>query len=456
MTVTVRPVPKRTYQNGIRPFRPVVPANNIRPYTLKTWRPPVPEPLPPAPLLGPKELLGLGVLVLAQIWGYFRRREQLKPSGTSPVQVQGTNGTYQVTTTYITDSTALVRCSDGAVISPASSTSSTSTINVTGYGVQFVAADVTRRGLCGPGTSTGSQINIGEFRAYNADGTLGSPTYRVAGALVGDVYNSTNSRTTRRRVLLDQITRNGVDLTPYEVGDPVPTPEPETAPSISPPPRIPTPLVPEPVQPEQPPDADPSVVPITPGPTAPPAVQPRLPQRTLPPRIPGANATRDGVIVPQAPAPIAVTPSDAHFPIPGGAPVLGNGPQPKPEAIAQELGRIEQKLNILSNPNTDGMGDGSDRMALITNILGRLLEFMTSITAGGGYSLSSPCDVDEAGNPVVSVVEYGGATDALGVLSNKIDALAGVMQIHKNLKQPICKQTPAVGENVTVNFVQVD
>jgi hypothetical protein len=136
--------------------------------------------------------------------------------------------------------------------------------------------------------------------------------------------------------------------------------------------------------------------------------------------------------------------------------VLGNGPQPKPEAIAQELGRIEQKLNILSNPNTDGMGDGSDRMALITNILGRLLEFMTSITAGGGYSLSSPCEVDEAGNPIVNVVEYGGATDALGVLSNKIDALAGVMQVHKNLKQPICKQTPAVGENVTVNFVQVD
>jgi hypothetical protein len=102
-----------------------------------------------------------------------------------------------------------------------------------------------------------------------------------------------------------------------------------------------------------------------------------------------------------------VTPRDAHFPIPGGAPVLGNGPQPNPVAIAQELGRIEQKLNILSNPNTDGMGDGSDRMALITNILGRLLEFMTSITAGGGYSLSSPCDVDEAGNPIVSVVEYG-------------------------------------------------
>jgi hypothetical protein len=396
------------------------------------------------------------VLVLAQIWGFFRKREQLKPSGTSPVQVQGTYGTYQVTTTYITDSSALVRCSDGAVISPASSTSSTSTTNVTGYGVQFVAGDVTRRSLCGPGTSTGSQINIGEFRAYNANGTLGSPTYRVAGALVGDVYNSTNSRTIRRRVLLDQITRNGVDLTPYEVGDPVPTPEPETAPSISPPPRIPTPLVPAPVQPEQPPDADPSVVPITPGPTAPPAVQPRLPQRTLPPRIPGANATRDGVIVPQAPAPIAVTPSDAHFPIPGGAPVLGNGPQPKPEAIAQELGRIEQKLNILSNPNTDGMGDGSDRMALITNVLGRLLEFMTSITAGGGYSLSSPCEVDEAGNPIVNVVEYGGATDALGVLSNKIDALAGVMQVHKDLKQPICKQTPAVGENVTVNFVQVD
>lgn len=456
MTVTVRPVPKRAYQNGTRPFRPVVPANNIRPYTLKTWRPPVPEPLPPAPLLGPKELLGLGVLVLAQIWGYFRKREQLKPSGTTPVQVQGANGTYQVTTTYVTESSALIRCSDGAVLSPASTTSSTSTVNVSGYGVQFVAADVTRRSFCGPGTSTGSQINIGEFRAYNASGTLGSPTYRVANALVGDVYNSTNSRTTRSRVLLDQVTRNGVDLTPYVAGDPVPAPEPEPAPSINPPPRIPVPFVPVPVRPEELPETDPSVVPTTPGPTAPPAVQPRLPRRTLPPRIPGANATRDGVVVPQPPAPIAVTPGDAHFPVPGGAPVLGNGPQPKPETIAQELGRLEQKLARLSDPGPGGPGDGSDRLQLLSDLIGRLIEFATSMTSGGGYSLSSPCELDENGDRIVTTVEYPGDTNSLGVLSNKIDALAGVLQVHKDLKQPNCKQPAAVGQPVTVNFVQVD
>jgi len=41
---------------------------------IKAWRPPVPEPLPPAPLLGPKGLLGLGALVLLQVWGWLNGR----------------------------------------------------------------------------------------------------------------------------------------------------------------------------------------------------------------------------------------------------------------------------------------------------------------------------------------------------------------------------------------------
>ncbi len=456
MTVTVRPVPKRTYQNGIRPFRPVVPANNIRPYTLKTWRPPVPEPLPPAPLLGPKELLGLGVLVLAQLWGLFasRSRKTVASGGLEEATVTGLIGAEGGT---VDISVSGWRRQHSCTITPTTQC----------FGPELeLDARVNQRRSYGPnggdiartitpGVSCG--VDVVSFVA-DPGGFSNVPSASLLaniGGICGDI--------TRYTVNISYSAPIGSTRVPSLEFSPdttqTPTPLPEIVPEK---PRVPllppliTPAVPGPSAPAPTPETGPSVVPTTPGPTAPPAVQPRLPQRTLPPRIPGASATRDGVLVPQAPAPIAVTPGDAHFPIPGGAPVLGNGPQPKPEAIAQELGRIEQKLNILSNPNTDGMGDGSDRMGLITNILGRLLEFMTSITAGGGYSLSSPCEVDEAGNPVVSVVEYGGATDALGVLSNKIDALAGVMQIHKNLKQPICKQTPAVGENVTVNFVQVD
>ena len=176
----------------------------------------------------------------------------------------------------------------------------------------------------------------------------------------------------------------------------------------------------------------------------------------MPLPLPGATPTKDGAIVPQAPAPVAVTPPDAHFPVPGGPPITGNVPRPTPEGIAQELGRLEQKLARLSDPGPEGPGDGSDRLQLLFDLIGRLIEFTTSMTSGGGYSLSSPCELDENGNRIVSTVEYTGATNSFGVLANKIDALAGVLQVHKDLKQPICKQTPAVGQPVTVNFVQVD
>lgn len=456
MTVTVRPVPKRTYQNGIRPFRPVVPANNIRPYTLKTWRPPVPEPLPPAPLLSPKELLGLGVLVLAQIWGLFasRPRKTVSPGGLEQAIVTGEigsqGGTINITITakqrfHSCNVTPSTQCYGEEVDANAATNFRKS------YGPGGGGLTVTTE----PGNACG--INWIEVIA-DSGGFVFIPGARCTagqGSLCGDL--------TRYSVSVAYTNPLGTPspAPPFPLQPQLLTPSGFALPKAVPQPA-PSRVLPPAVAPERPsvpapvPEGEPSIVPASPGPTAPPTTLPALPSRVRPPLIPGANATRDGAVVPRAPAPIAVTPRDAHYPIPGGAPVLGNGPQPNPLAIAQELGRIEQKLNILSNPNTDGMGDGSDRMALITNILGRLLEFMTSITAGGGYSLSSPCEVDEAGNQVVSVVEYGGATDALGVLSNKIDALAGVMQIHKNLKQPICQQTPAVGENVTVNFVQVD
>jgi len=238
----------------------------------------------------------------------------------------------------------------------------------------------------------------------------------------------------------------------YPAAVPDTSPEPQ-----APPPRLVSPAAPPTTpQPLVEPEGEPSLVPITPGPTTPPATTPLVPRRTVPLPLPGATPTRDGAIVPQAAPPVPVTQPDAHFPVPGAPPVTGNGPRPTPEGIAQELGRLEQKLARLSDPGPEGPGDGSDRLQLISDLIGRLIEFATSMTSGGGHSLSSPCELDENGDRIVSTVEYSGDTNSLGVLSNKIDALAGVLQVHKDLKQPNCKQAPAVGQPVTVNFVQVD
>lgn len=456
MTVTVRPVPKRTYQNGIRPFRPVVPTNNIRPYTLKTWRPPVPEPLAPAPLLGPKELLGLGLLVLAQLWGRVNSRGSLGPViGGESQSFSGGTTRYKVTTSGTVVTTGISLCSN-SLAQPDTSAGGPVTSNWVG---PFASVRVEP----GPGTTTVQ---------YNCSGTTSTTQSlaRVIGVAAngsetvissflftaGTVNNSGAWRGTRTyKFSVDNlIGENGWSwersTRPEGVADfdPQPLPYlpylPKTLPGVAPasPPAIPK--------------VAPDVVPTTPGPTAPPATAPQVPLRTVPLPLPGATPTKDGAIVPQAPATVAVTPPDAHFPVPGAPPVTGNGPRPTPEGIAQELGRLEQKLARLSDPGPEGPGDGSDRLQLISDLIGRLIEFATSMTSGGGYSLSSPCELDENGDRIVSTVEYSGATNSLGVLSNKIDALAGVLQVHKDLKQPNCKQAPAVGQPVTVNFVQVD
>ena len=49
------------------------------------------------------------------------------------------------------------------------------------------------------------------------------------------------------------------------------------------------------------------------------------------------------------------------------------------------------------------------------------------------------------------VVEVPGALTSFGAILNRLDALAQLIQVHKDLKQPGCKHKPT-GEWVTVQF----
>lgn len=456
MTVTVRPYPKRTYQNGIRPFRPVVPANNIRPYTLKTWRPPVPEPLPPAPLLGLKELLGLGLLVLAQLWGRinsFKHKKYIPATGGQVTVLRPVEGKFnpaggnRVTrgafrATFVDDRSGVCVTGSQPVKYPAQSRTESFPLRE----LKIVIGEASNCGF----------LNSGFFLGYGT----GSGTRAMGGLPAGSggdgwMAFSFDGWTVEPLNPAAPNLQDAASLAPWDGTVEVPNREqvpvvvPQVAPTIQP-------IAPSPVRPPALPEFEPSVVPTTPGPTAPPATAPQVPRRTVPLPLPGATPTKDGAIVPQAPAPVAVTPPDAHFPVPGAPPVTGNGPRPTPEGIAQELGRLEQKLAKMLNPGPDGPGDGTDRQQLLEQRMRQIWEFLTSITAGGGYGLSSPCELDENGERIVTTVEYGGGFNSLDVLSNKIDALAALLQVHKDLKQPICKQTPAVGQPVTVDFLQVD
>jgi hypothetical protein len=413
MTVLPRPVPKRIASNGIRPLLRA-PANNIRPYTLKTWRPPVPEPLPPAPLLGPKELLGLGLLVAAQIWGRFKQTINATPPGEyyplGPVQAAYGNNLR------------LCVAWNSACMSPAFN--------------KFTSLSYTNGRW-----SFGSYVYDVTIRFVYANGT--AETYQVPGG-------STIEEIQRQKlVLAPGVSGIGEVQRPTVLA-------PGSLPEISPeavPPKLPpliTPVTPTTDPSKQPtPEPERKLVPVEPGPKAPPATAPARPPVFRPIRPASSTGTKDGAIVPKPADPVTVTDPDAHYPIPGKGPIVGNGPRPTPEEMAKELGRLEQKLNSILNP-VDSPVDW-------LSWLQRIMEALLSSLDGTTYTLKEYCNPTGDPNyvPPSWDFEAPGALNSIAVLQNRVDALASMMARTVLVKQQICLPTKPrpKGELVTVNFI---
>ena len=169
--------------------------------------------------------------------------------------------------------------------------------------------------------------------------------------------------------------------------------------------------------------------------------------------------------LPAAPAPMKATGFDtAGLPIPQAAPAVkptsttahqvGNltipakAPQATLQGIAEEVGRIEQKLEIVLNPGNQAPGiDWMDNLA-------KIAELLFSATAAGDYELTSGCELDANRQRIIKRAAYGGSIDRIGVIENKIDALAQLMQHSKDLKQPACIP-PTKPSTVTVTAYQL-
>jgi hypothetical protein len=235
-------------------------------------------------------------------------------------------------------------------------------------------------------------------------------------------------------------------LPPLPLVSPSPAPAPTGDPSRDPQPAP----IPQPAP--QPAGPGPGVAP------APPAVAPRTPAYPQPtptqqPTPTGQPTAPDGSLVP-LPLPLPrLTPTNSH--VVNGTEVPANGPAPTLTGIAQELGRLERKSAQLLDPGRAPTGPNLDRLGLLDELIRPLVEAILQQFQSGAYELSSPCELNEAGERVPVVVPFGPGLSAIGTLHNKIDALAELLQASKDLKQPICKQTPAIGEPVTVNFEQV-
>jgi len=230
-------------------------------------------------------------------------------------------------------------------------------------------------------------------------------------------------------------------------------PQGATVPTIAPTPAY-VPVAPDPavlpsVVPQTQPATQPSPTPQSPGVAPPVEVGTGVKVPLVPLPIPGSTGTTiDAKPKPKAPPKPAATPSTAHFP--AGIPITSNPPQPTLQGIAQEVGRIEQKLNTMMQvPGTqlDTFG-----------ILAQLFDAFLNTFDQGQYTLEGPCEIDDQGDPVDSLRTYdwGGSFNAFENIGNRIDKLAEMLQYSKTLKQPICNKKATVsGELVSVNFVSL-
>jgi hypothetical protein len=126
--------------------------------------------------------------------------------------------------------------------------------------------------------------------------------------------------------------------------------------------------------------------------------------------------------------------------------------------MARELGRIETKLaRLLDRPAPDGGGGGTGGGGGLPDLpWADLFQLLASIDGPGGYALEGPCDRGPGGDPLPPrLAEWGASIGLEGSIVKRLDALAELLQHHKDLKQPICPPGRAVGQPVTVTFEEV-
>jgi hypothetical protein len=146
-----------------------------------------------------------------------------------------------------------------------------------------------------------------------------------------------------------------------------------------------------------------------------------------------------------------------EVPWPGG-PTIGDPskrPASTPAGTARELGRLEEKLGALG-------GAGGFDLASLVEAIRDLLPGPPGYTFSGGvYTLEPVCETDSDGKPLPArVVEWGGGDGEIVEVNRKLDALAELFQVHKELRQPVCRggliTSQRRGRPVTVTFEEAE
>ena len=255
---------------------------------------------------------------------------------------------------------------------------------------------------------------------------------------------------------------------PQPVPGPGPDPNPFPTPTIAPPIAPPLPIPKVPTVPEPTPDPNPVPAPgPTPIPSPDPFPRPRpnpepepsplpLPgeaPKPISPQTPEKpddtdDTSPDGNLVPTPTPPPVKTPTDTHFPIPGGPGVTPGGTRQDIAAIAAEVGRIEQKTASLQSNQKD------IPWLLIGPILEALAALLEQDIPGTTYQLQGICETtDENGEQPVAEFAVEPAKN-LGAIINRLDTIDQMLQQHLAWKTPTCSERPTLqGDWRTISFI---
>jgi hypothetical protein len=129
------------------------------------------------------------------------------------------------------------------------------------------------------------------------------------------------------------------------------------------------------------------------------------------------------------------------------------------QGIATEVGKLEKKLEILLEPEgprslLEQINRVIDQIENIKFVLDNLFPPEPYTFSSGAYELAPVCDRDAEGEllPARTAAWAGGEGEVVEV-RRKIDALAQLIQHHKDMKQPTCGgRGNGPASNVTVHF----
>jgi hypothetical protein len=423
-------------------------------------------PSPPAPLLSPRDLgLLAGGAFLGWLWNLLNGRSRPPIS-----QAQGWEKTWanpipvNFSVRRDTNQPATLWCPGTSVAAPATSSNYTSTDSTGGsYGVKVVGpTTATESKVCGGGQpnaagGTYTYTKAGDGNWYQKAGV----GYQVGPQNGGPFWQQGDTTHT----ITINISSGGVPILPpviepqFPFSPPLPA-EAEPLPLEDPQRQTPAPLAPPFAPPQAPPAPEPlPAAPPTPGPDPlAPGQAPApgwvpwpgwVPAPVVVPPPAGQPLPNDGTVVIPVPLPVPTTPPTVEDFLgqPIGQP--GTAPPPTLEGIAGEVGKIEQKLRILGEKPDPPPTDLTD----ILQLLGELLQLLSSGYDAGSYEISSPCERDANGQPLPpEVVQWPGGVGRFAQVNEKLDALAELLQLHKNLRQPTCMNTKPTGREVTVQF----